>query len=84
MVHLQDPARRLVGCGTAWMVIDSAAVVLRLLAKRNAHKGFATDDAWCILALVLTVVFNMLQIIGSFTHVNVSKKFSLLMKNAQG
>ena len=64
MVTLQDPARRLVGCGTAWMVIDSAAVLLRLLAKRRTHKGFATDDAWCILALALIIIFNMLQIIG--------------------
>ena len=64
MVVLQSSAQRLVGCAIAWVVIGSAAVLLRLVAKRRTKAAFSLDDAWCLLALALVTAFNALQIAG--------------------
>lgn len=64
MAVLQSSAQRLVGCAIAWIVIGSAAVLLRLVAKQRIRTAFSLDDAWCLCALILITVFNALQIAG--------------------
>ena len=64
MAVLQPSAQRLVGCAVAWVVIDFAAVLLRLGAKRMTKTAFSIDDTWCLVALALVTAFNALQIAG--------------------
>ena len=63
-MYLRKDGKQLLYTSTIFLILDVVAVVLRLIAKSRTKSGFALDDLWIILTLVVFAAWAGL-VIGS-------------------
>lgn len=62
MVHLLEDGVSNVVVAIVFAVLDTIAVILRIIAKRKTKLRFGWDDAWILCALVLFYVWAAIVI----------------------
>lgn len=56
-MNISSSGHTIINLCISFAVIDSVAVILRLLAKRSTKVGFAADDAWVVASVSCFYVF---------------------------
>ena len=64
MIHLEKDGKQLLVTSIVFLVLDTVAVVLRLVAKSRTKFRFAYDDLWIIVTVVVFAAWAGL-VIGS-------------------
>ena len=64
MLALKEDGKRLLSTSIVFLVLDPIAVLLRLIAKSKTKSGFALDDLWILITLVVFAAWAAL-VIGS-------------------
>ena len=72
MVHLYPDGGKLVYTAIAFVVLDTIAVVLRLLSKQQTKRRFGEDDGWILAALITFFAWSAV-IIASRSAFPISK-----------
>lgn len=66
-MNISSAAQTIINLCIFFAVIDSLAVILRLLAKKSTKAAFADDDAWVIASICCFYVFVGMLIWGKQT-----------------
>ena len=62
MVSLAFDGKQQVYTSLAFIIVNTTAVTLRLIAKRKTRKGIGADDVLMVAALLLQITWNALVI----------------------
>lgn len=57
MTRLAHDGKQIVATCIVFVILDTAAVALRILAKSQTKARFAADDAWIVAALLVYSAF---------------------------
>ena len=62
MIHLGKDGKQVLFTAIAYLILDTIAVILRLIAKSRTKRRFASDDLYVILAFIAYAVWAGLVI----------------------
>ena len=66
MVHLYTDGKKLLYTSIAFIIVDTIAVVLRLLSKQQTKRRFGEDDGWICAALIIYLAWSGVIIASEF------------------